>query len=291
MDKLTIVGAGRVGKTLGRLWKRSAAFEISGVYDTCERAAREAVEFIGCGEVFTSVDEVCVSDAIMISVPDDQIRKVSEELFRIQLPKGRFVFHLSGYHTSEVFESLISLNCHVASVHPVKTFANPVKAVQGFSGTPCAGEGDESALSYLKRAFESIGGDFFQISRDKKRIYHSGTVFLSNYVVALLKAGTDLLKASEITDSHIEKMVKVLSVEALDNSIKRGLESALTGPVSRGDLQTVAGEVAELRKLDTLHCQLYKLLGSVALSIVEESALLDEAKTAQIRAVLEEGDF
>ncbi len=290
MDKLTIIGGGRVGRTLGRLWKRAGVLEIDHVFDKKDTFAAEAREFIGEGESCTSLKNRALGKVVLLAVPDDQIASCAEVLCSMDIEEGAIVFHCSGYHSSQILQCLANRGCDTASVHPVKSFADPQKAAATFSGTPCAAEGTPEAVEYLRQAFGAIGAVLFTVDPDKKRLYHSATVFLSNYVVSLLKVGAEVLGQSGVTQDQSRMVLRALCPEVVENCIEGGFLNSLTGPVSRGDTNTVGGELAVLRKQGEINYQLYKLLGRVALQIVGEGAVVDMRATQEMERLFRFGD-
>src|SRR5205814_4706760 len=113
------------------------------------------------------------ADIWMITTPDryiaDSCRSVAaSDLLRT----GDIVFHCSGSMTSTEFAPASGRGSHVASVHPLKTFADPRDAVRTFTGTHCVIEGDGAALEVLEPAFERIGGRISQIDPKFKTVYH-----------------------------------------------------------------------------------------------------------------------
>ncbi|MGQ0750460.1 MAG: DUF2520 domain-containing protein, partial [Betaproteobacteria bacterium] len=177
MKHLNIVGAGRVGRTLGALWKRTGVFAIQDVIATSETRARDAVVFIGGGNPLARLDHASAADVWIVATPDDKIADCARMLSESgALRKGNIVFHCSGALSSVELESAARCGAHVASVHPLKSFAEPEMAVSSFAGTWCATEGDAAALAVLEPAFGRIGGHVIRIDSKAKPLYHAGSV-------------------------------------------------------------------------------------------------------------------
>lgn len=265
---LSVIGCGRTGKALSRLFYQNRIFEIGAVVNRSPERSVAAVAFIGGGRAVLSENEVCSGDVVMIAVPDDHIESVAQRLASCGCMKsGTVIFHCSGFRSSDVLKPLADCGCETGSVHPVRSFADPQAAVSSFRGTPCAMEGTPAALAVLGDVFSRIGAEVFTIKAEAKPLYHSATVFLSNYVVALLHSAQKLLAESGIPPEQICKVISALAPQAVDNFLSSGAVSSLTGPVARGDIETVHREIIALEEYDSGYSSLYKILGQSALKI------------------------
>src|SRR4051812_48502101 len=130
------------------------------------------------------------ADVWMVTTPDRAIVRSIEALATAGLLRANdVVFHCSGSLASSELGPVSARGAHVASVHPLKTFADPREAVRTFVGTYCAVEGDRAALDVLVPAFERIGGRVSEIDPRFKTIYHAASVIVCNYLTALLEVG------------------------------------------------------------------------------------------------------
>lgn len=281
---LNVIGAGRVGRTLAALWHRSGLFEIAGVLNRSAASSRDAVRFIGAGRTVTSMTDLQRADVHMISVGDDAIAQCCEELASACDLDGATVFHCSGSLPSMVLAAASTAGASVASVHPVKTFANPDECVTSFPGTYCGYEGDEQAVGTILPAFEGIGGHPFPIVAERKTVYHAAAVFAMNYLVALLEVGVGCYQDSGVERDLALRLLEPLVRSAVDNVFEHGTAPALTGPIARGDVGVVARHVTELAERDVKLARLYALLGEHA---VELSRQADSASTSQLQSILD----
>ena len=286
--KLSVIGCGKVGKTLAALFYSRGVFCIDSIINTTVESSNRAAEFIGAGKASIDFADVCDSSVIMISVPDDEIYPCAKKLAEYEcVTPGTVVFHCSGFCSSEVLDPLKAQGCITASIHPVKSFSDSRLALENFDKTPCAIEGREPALRFLTQSLNAIGGDVFIIEAHNKPLYHSAAVFLNNYIVALMNASLTLLKKSGLSDDQSNAVAKALAPAAVDNVLRIGAASSLTGPVARGDVETVKSEIEAL----SVQCgkdfsDLYKILGKAALLLAEESGKLSTAQTEQLKLCL-----
>jgi predicted short-subunit dehydrogenase-like oxidoreductase (DUF2520 family) len=287
MKQLNIVGAGRVGRTLGALWQRAAVFAIRDVVATSETRARDAVTFIGEGNPLARSDPTSAADVWMVATPDDRIADSVRLLAgRGVLRKGDIVFHCSGALSSMELAPAVRCGAHVASVHPLKSFAEPDAAVSSFAGTWCAVEGDAAALAVLEPAFSRIGGRVIRIDSKAKPLYHAGSVMASNYLVALLEAALRCYEQAGIARNDAVTLMAPLARETLENVLRRGTADALTGPIARGDDALVASQLETLARSAPVLAELYRQLGGMALRLAREKGEADAEALAAIEKIL-----
>ena len=243
MKRLNIIGAGKVGQVLGRQFARHQVFQLAQVFNRTELAAQQAVQFICAGEPAANFAALHAADITMLTVPDDQIAATCKALLTHgALTPGSIVFHCSGAKASTELAQASLAGVSIASVHPVCSFADPAQVAADFAGTICSVEGDVPALELLIPALHSIQAKVVQISAANKLLYHAGSVFASNYLVTLMEAALQAYQAAGIPADMAKAMAEPLARQTLDNIFQLGTVAALTGPIARGDMATVAAQ-------------------------------------------------
>lgn len=237
---LSVIGAGRVGKTLARCLHKSALVTIADVVTRSDASAHAAVAFIGAGVPHSDSSQLASAKIFLIAVPDDKITRCCEQLVASkQSGPGTIVFHCSGALSSSALVAATEAGAAVASIHPVRSFADPLRVVDNFSGTFFGVEGDVSALAVLSSLFEALGALFVPVQAASKTLYHAAAVFASNYVVSMLAVAQEAYVAAGIPPEMALKMLTPLTLESIENVRRLGPVAALTGPISRGDENTV----------------------------------------------------
>jgi predicted short-subunit dehydrogenase-like oxidoreductase (DUF2520 family) len=259
---LNIVGAGHVGRALGRLFAQAGVFEVRDVLTRGQASALEAVRFIGQGRAVDSIAQLRPATAWMLAVGDDQIAPVCQALAQSGLLQGATVFHCSGAKASSELRAAADAGASVASVHPVRSFADPQAVAADFGGTFCGIEGQAGALALLGPAFEAIGARLVPIDAAAKTIYHAGSVFASNYLTTVLDAALRCYQAAGVPQEVARELARPLASETLANVLRLGAEQALSGPVARGDMATVARQQAALADWDGPTGALYAALAA-----------------------------
>jgi len=268
MTSLNIIGAGRVGQTLGRLWATSGVFQIQAVLARSMASAQQAQDFIGAGQALSDLSVLPEADVWLLSVPDSQITPVAQALATLALasgePRPALVCHCSGALGSDQLEPLRQLGWQVASCHPLLSFAQPERALAQFAGTPCALEGDASALATLEAAFTQIGGQCFTLAAQDKLLYHAGAVFATNFLPVLQDLAEQLWQRSGMPDDLAQQMRSALLQNAVNNIVALGPQAALTGPAARGDTALVARQQQALADWNPQVGEVYATLSELA---------------------------
>ena len=258
MRSLNIIGAGKVGRVLGRLFVQHQAFQIQQITCRSEHTSAQAVAFIGAGVGISNYNELNPADLTMLSVPDDQIASVCQELSALGLFNATsIVFHCSGAKASTELIAANATGAAVASLHPVCSFADPAQLIAHFAGTICSIEGDAVALQVLNAALQTIQAKVIQINTANKLLYHAGSVFASNYLVSLMETALLTYQAAGIPAELAKAMAESLARQSLDNVFTLGTAAALTGPIARGDMATVEKQVDVVRAWDAAAGNLY----------------------------------
>jgi predicted short-subunit dehydrogenase-like oxidoreductase (DUF2520 family) len=191
--------------------------------------------------------EPLATDIVWLTVPDDAIAGVAEELAKAQKWRDRIVFHSSGALTSEELAPLRKRGARVASVHPMMTFVRGM--APEMAGVSFAIEGDASAIRAARTVVEELGANAFVIQKQKKVLYHAFGSFASPLVIALMSSMEQVGSAAGIRKHDIKPVIVPLLWQTLRNYLKNDANSAFSGPLMRGDVATIRKHLAELKKL------------------------------------------
>ena len=277
--RVSIVGAGKTGRALGRLAFRGG-HEIGPVVCRTMEHAREAAAFIGAGRPGT---EARGEELTIVAVPDGEIGAAARAL---QAPAGAVVAHTCAAYGAE------ALRPHrpAGSVHPLRSFGDPARAVELFPGTACAVDGDPEAQPVLEGFVRSIGGRPLAVRSDRKALYHAGAVFASNYLVAALEAALRLLERAGVERGEALQALLPLSEGTLANARSAGVPGALTGPVERGDAETVRRHVEALRDHAPELVGAYASMARLAIEAALAKGSIDRARAGALNAALGTAD-
>jgi len=248
MKRIGFVGPGKVGYSFGRhIAERSdGSFEVAGYFGRGIEDAREAAAFVG-GRAFETPEElVSVCDMLLLTVPDKQISAAWESLY-VKLPDRSdplYVGHCSGSQSSKIFQP--KPGCYFGSVHPILAVHDKESSYKNFAVAYFTIEGDEEFASIACDLLSALGNPFNIIDASKKTQYHTASVIVSNLVCALAYQGAETFKACGLDEAFADKAWRSLFRENAENIASLGPILALTGPVERGDADTVSRHLEAL---------------------------------------------
>jgi len=269
---LFVVGRGNLGRTLAR------AFRAAG-YRAELLPARKGIE--GLVRRLRSAPDAIA----FLAVPDDAVLSTAGQLARAGRPISDSVafVHLSGALPLGALEPLRATH-PIGSFHPLQSFPEP-RAPASLRGIVVAVDASSPLLMRrLSSLARAVGARPKRVGDSSRPLYHAAAVFASNYVDVLLGEGVRLLQAAGWSEKEASAGLLALTEGTLASVRKRGVAAALTGPVRRGDVNTVK------RHLDSLSgpaADLYRMLGLIALEIAVEAGLEPAAAGRMHRALTE----
>jgi len=276
-NTLSIIGSGKVGRTLGRLWAERKSVALQDVLNRSRQSAQAACDFIGAGRALESYAEIRSADIYLIATPDDHIEAACEALAATGLlTAASIVFHCSGAKSASVLHGAATCGAAVASVHPIRSFASPEQSVADFAGTYCGAEGDPRALATLGELFSAIGGIMVGIDSERKILYHAAAVFASNYLVTLLDTAQRAYVEAGVAPDMALKLMEPLVRATVDNVFRLGPEAALTGPIARGDMATVRRQQDAVSDWQTTSGDLYRDFAKLTVDLAARRKIGDK---------------
>jgi len=279
-----IVGAGAVGTALGVALAR-AGWPIAAVASRDAGRRERFVALVGRGtrafaEATALLDE---TELVILSVPDDAIATVVGGL---HLYSGQALVHTSGLLGAEVLAPAMAAGTQIGSFHPLVAFADTERAVAALVGATIAVEGDEQLVALLAEMAEAIGGVPVRLAPGAKAAYHAAAVLAAGGFVALLDAIAELGRVAGLDEGGALAIYAPLITQTLDNARAIGIRSALTGPLTRGDVGTLRAHLAELRAHAPDVLPLYVAAAEREVTLAEERGTLSPEVAARLRSSL-----
>src|SRR5580692_9637763 len=288
---LSIIGAGRVGRALGRRL-REVGWKIGAVVTSSEPTARKAVRSIGAGQARAFLTrQVLAVQVILITTPDHSVLGIAEELARVGAEElgGKIVLHTSGALSSKVLEPVKRCGASTGSMHPLQTFSGV--GVPPLDGKVFAIEGDTPAVRMARQIARALGAVPVHIDGAKKPLYHAAGALAAGNVLALMEAATRLMTAAGMKRREAMRALLPLTRQVLENFERLGPRAAWTGPLSRGDYGVVAAHLDAMKDLPAQYAQAYEAVNRLAALVLaqDSSAMLAELdkiksnKTAKVK--------
>ncbi|MCB9453619.1 MAG: DUF2520 domain-containing protein [Anaerolineaceae bacterium] len=277
LPSVGIIGAGKVGSTLARLWHQ-AGCRVVAVYSRSEERAGALATRVEAAVCCDSPDHVLqTADLTILAVPDDVIEQVAGRLTTTDL-RGKGVVHTSGVHDAGSLSTLAARGALVGSLHPAFPFANIETAVANLPGAAFAVEAESPRLrDWLVALVSRLDGQVMVIPPGKKAVYHAALVIASNYAVTLYNLAEGLLTDLGADVETADRALNPLVGATARNLIRQGVPAALTGPLVRGDAGTVRLHLDALRALDVDLAALYVQLARLTLPMLAARGVESDA--------------
>jgi predicted short-subunit dehydrogenase-like oxidoreductase (DUF2520 family) len=266
-----IVGPGRLGLALGLCLIRSGAVERL----TCSgRGAGPPPHPLFAGgeppaAYRAGLEPPADPDLVVLTVPDGEIGRVAERIAAGALSPVP-VLHTSGVLGSEVLAPLSARGFSCGSLHPLVAVADPIASAERLKGAWYGIEGAPAALSMATRVVAALGGRPLVLEGESKPLYHAAAVFASNFAVSLLAVAERLMARAGVPEAESRTALCELASGAVANVAATDPARALTGPVARGDVTTVA---LHLERLSDEERRLYSGLAREALALARDAGL------------------
>lgn len=242
--RVGVVGAGRVGAVLAAALHAAGHRVVAAAGESDASRARIAALVPGATVLKpTAVARAC--DLLLLTVPDDMLANVVRTLSDAgAIRPGQYVVHTSGRHGLAVLAPAAAVGARVAAVHPAMTFTGTAVDLDRLAGCVFGLTAAAAERSVVEGLVADLGGRPMWVPEEMRTLYHAGLAHGANHLVTLVTQAMELLAAAGADDPA--GTLRPLLTAALDNALEHG-DAALTGPIVRGDLNTVRAHLADIR--------------------------------------------
>ncbi|MFQ5966864.1 MAG: Rossmann-like and DUF2520 domain-containing protein [Acidimicrobiia bacterium] len=241
MTRFAVVGPGRAGGALAIALHR-AGHEVAAVIGRDRKRADLLAELVSARS-YRLGSALPEADIVLLAVRDDAIEPVAETLAE-NLPAAAAV-HLSGLQEIRTLQSLAARGAAIGSWHPLQTLPNAEVGADRLEGAWMAITTDSEELAaLLEGVSQDLGARPFRLADELKPLYHAAAAAAANYVTAALGLAESLATAAGVPYEAARPLVNAVT----SNVFSFGAESALTGPIARGDISTVEAQLAGIRQ-------------------------------------------
>lgn len=260
--KIGIIGAGKVGTSLGKYFA-SSNLSLTGFFDSVTESAKEAADFTNTRYYEDLSMIVKESDALFLTVPDGLINQVWNMIKDMPL-NGKFVCHCSGaLLAADAFPEAKEKGAYAYSVHPLFAVSDKYHSYKELPNAFFTIEGDPEKND-IKEMFEELGNPVCQIDSSNKVRYHLAATIASNHVVALMDQSIAMLQECGFDEAGARKALSPIVRGNVNHILEDGTTASLTGPVERADESTI---IKHLHCLDEEDQKLYRLLSKKLVAI------------------------
>jgi predicted short-subunit dehydrogenase-like oxidoreductase (DUF2520 family) len=299
---VAIIGAGRVGGAVGRLLAQ-AGYVVTAVATRNQETAvmsrsRENAEkarvFIRAGTAMTDAVKAAASaDILLITTPDGAIRSVCDSIAAGKgIRKSAVVVHMSGAQTLDLLDTVKDSGAYRAVIHPLQSVPSMELGERNLPGSYFRIDADPEAAQRARELVAALGGIELKMPRwssDKgsAALYHAGAVVVSNFFVALVDFGIRYYQALGANKEEALKAVLPLIKGTLANIENAGIPEALTGPIMRGDVETVRGHIEAMKVGAPELLTLYRELARHTVMVAQDKKSISPQTAADIQKLME----
>ncbi len=289
---VAIIGAGRVGTTVGCLLAK-AGYTVVAVAARSIESAEKAAAFIGSGEpMLDAVKAASKADIVFITTPDGAIRKCCDTIAAGGgFHAGSVIVHMFGGASLELLETARLAGARRAVIHPLQSVPSPAQGIKSLPGSYFRTEADAEALATAHELVKALGGvelvmPKWSPDKDSAALYHAGAIAVSNYFVALVDYGLKFYQALGADKQEALKALLPLMKGTLQNIEALGTTDALTGPIARGDVETIKAHLEAMRKKTPELTGLYKELARQTVSVAGDKGSISQDTADELLKLL-----
>ncbi|HEX5939023.1 MAG TPA: DUF2520 domain-containing protein [Dehalococcoidia bacterium] len=278
--RVGFVGTGKVGTALGAGIQAAGYPVVAGWSRSTPALTRFLSRVPGAAAASRPLDVVEAADLVFLTVPDSLIPVLAASL---SWDSTKIAVHCSGALSLDVLEPATAEGAAVGSLHPLLALAS---AEADFRGATAALEGDERALPVLEQIAADLELRALVLAPGQKALYHAAAVILSNYSVILFAVAQEILESLGEGEEEARASLLPLLRAVVTNLGRQSAPAALTGPIARGDVQTVAGHLAALAAKHPELIPLYQELGLKTVDLANRQGSIDEDIATELRQLL-----
>ncbi len=282
--RIGIIGAGRVGAVLGAALARSGHL-VTGVTAVSDLSRLRAEALLPGVPIVDPIDAVSGADLVLVAVPDDVLPGLVTGL-STHARAGQFWVHPSGRHGVEVLDPVVHAGAGALAIHPVMTFTGTSVDLARLVDCPFGVTAGPGLRPVAEALVVEMGGDPVWVPEEFRATYHAALAYGANYLITLVAQSLALLHEAGV--EHPQRLIAPLLSASLDNALRLG-DQALTGPVMRGDADSVAAHLAAIEVISEEAALGYRTLARLTADRAVDAGLLSPRDAESLLDVLSDG--
>lgn len=286
--EIGIVGSGRMARAMGG-YLADRGYPVRGLWSRDPHRAQLAADAVGVPRADSLAALAARSQLLVLAVSDDAIRPLAEELARQASLSGKWVGHLSGSRSVGALQAAADAGAQVFSLHPLLTVAEGETGRRELARAHFVLEAAPDTQEALGRWLTAAGNRLSWVEPSRKGLYHLGACLASNYVMVLYQLAEEALTEAGLSREDAAEALLPLMGATLGNYRELGPLQGLTGPVVRGDAETVR---SHLDSLEGARWQgrrpLVQALGREALLMARQAGALSAEQAEALEQILRE---
>lgn len=288
-ERIALIGPGRLGQAVGALLQQ-AGYPITAIVGRDQQRTRDAAQFIGASLMATTDLTRCNrAEVILCCVGDDQLAALADALVdTLADSPAPTLIHFSGRHRANILRPADPRAAHwrVLSLHPLQTFASGEQGLNSLPGSFCAIEGHDDLFPLGAKLALELGCQPFRLRSEDKERYHAAACMASNFVTTLFHQATTLMAETLEDPAMATTVLAPIFQTAATNTLNLGPHKALTGPIVRGDIDTIRGHLNQLAEHNPERLPFYLELAEQTRQLALESERLAPEQATQLKELL-----
>jgi len=288
--ELAVIGAGGAGGTLAVLLA-DAGWPLAALWSRNRRRSRCVADRVrrrvGRRPACPSQAETALRgppDLVLLAVPDQALGPMAAHLAASAARLSKtVVLHLSGAAEVEVLDALRGRAAAIGSLHPLAILTRALPEKNALAGAGFAVDGDPAASRLARLAIRDLGGHPLAITPGQRAAYHLAAALVANDTLALLHLAIAEMVRAGLSQVDARRSLAHLLGATARSVAAAPLSAALTGPVVRGDVDTLE---RHLKTAPPPTAELHRLLSQVLLEVARTGQRLDDATARRIRLSL-----
>ncbi len=279
--KIGLIGAGRVGIALSRALQNHG-HSIVAAHAVSEKSKQRVLEFLPATDLQSIENLIANVQTVLFAVPDDVLPDLVRGIAQtIGFKKHQFVIHTSGRFGIDVLAAATAQGAIPMAIHPAMTFTGAPNDVDRIIGCPFAITTNDELLPIAAALVLNMGGREYVVAEEDRSIYHAALSHAANHSSVVVNQSKEILQKIGIENPGL--FLSPLVNAAIENSLTMGIDS-LTGPIVRGDVETVRSHILALKESESL--ETYRSIAIATVSSLRKSGKLSPSVAEDILAVL-----
>ncbi|MGB0098941.1 MAG: DUF2520 domain-containing protein [Nocardioides sp.] len=285
--RVGVVGAGRVGAVLAAALE-AAGHPVVAAAGESDASRQRIVGLIPGATPAKPSDVARACDLLLLTVPDDMLENVVTVLSDSgAIGPGQYVVHTSGRHGLGVLAPAARVGAHVVAMHPAMTFTGTALDLDRLAGCVFGLTAGDDERAVAESLVADLAGRPMWVPEEMRTLYHAGLAHGANHLVTVVTQAMEILAAAGADDPA--GTLRPLLTAALDNALDQG-DAALTGPIVRGDVNTVRAHLADIAANAPHTLPSYVAIARDTLDRVVTDGRVLPIRAAAIRRVIAEAE-
>ena len=279
--KIGLIGAGRVGIALSRALQNHG-HSIVAAHAVSEKSKQRVLEFLPATDLQSIENLIANVQTVLFAVPDDVLPDLVRGIAQtIGFKKHQFVIHTSGRFGIDVLAAATAQGAIPMAIHPAMTFTGTPNDVDRIIGCPFAITTNDELLPIAAALVLNMGGREYVVAEEDRSIYHAALSHAANHSSVVVNQSKEILQKIGIENPGL--FLSPLVNAAIENSLTMGIDS-LTGPIVRGDVETVRSHILALKESEFL--ETHRSIAVATVSSLRKSGKLSPSVAEEVLAVL-----